>query len=123
MKLYLGDKTTTVTTCLLLGLLAFIVWSAWRRNSIQFWGRRMLILLAFGLLVCCWAATRDGLHLTVQNAIDGSCAPGIFALTSFPVAAGAIGAAVIVFSGLSAVFFRSQRVREVLFFVMSGGVI
>ena len=65
MKLYFGNWVTMVTTVLLIN-----------RNQIEFWSRRSLFLFAYGLLICCFAATRDGLDKTVQYTIDGSSAPG-----------------------------------------------
>ena len=82
MKLYFGNAITTATTLMLLALLGFIGWSVLNRTSIQYWGRRSTVLLAFGLVVCCFAAARDGLDKTIQHAIDGSCAPGLFPLVS-----------------------------------------
>lgn len=82
MKLYFENAVTTVTTLMILALLGYISWSAAHRAAIQHWGCRSLFLLAFGLAVCCCAAARDGLDKTIQQAIDGSCAPGLFQLVS-----------------------------------------
>ena len=57
MKLYFGNAITTVTTLMLFALLGLIVWLVWRRTSIQYWGRRSTVLLVFGLVICCFAAT------------------------------------------------------------------
>ena len=84
MKLYFGNAITTATTLMILALLGFISWSVRNRTSIQYWGRRSIVLLVFGLVICCFAAARDGLDKTIQNAIDGSCAPGLFPLSAFP---------------------------------------
>ena len=83
MKLYFGNAVATTTTLMILALLGFIGWSVWGRAVIQYWGRRSVLLLVFGLVVCCFAAARDGLYKTIQNAIDGSyryC----FHLSAFP---------------------------------------
>ena len=61
MKLYFGNTITTVTTISIIGLLAFVGYSLWNRADIQFWGRRSLFLCFYGLLICCFAAARDGL--------------------------------------------------------------
>ena len=76
MKLYFGNAITTATTLMLFALLGFISWSVLNRTRIQYWGRRSIVLLVFGLVICCFAAARDGLDKTIQHAIDGSCAPG-----------------------------------------------
>ena len=49
MKLYFGNAITTVTTLMLFALLGLIGWSVW--------GRRSTVLLVFGLVICCFAAT------------------------------------------------------------------
>ena len=84
MKLYFGNTVTTATTLMLLALLGFVWYSIYDRDNIQYWGRRSALLLTFGLAVCCFAAARDGLDKTIQHAIDGSCAPGLFPLISVP---------------------------------------
>ena len=57
MKLYFGNAITTATTLMLFALLGFIGRSVWDRRSIQYWGRRSIVLLVFGLVICCFAAT------------------------------------------------------------------
>ena len=84
MKLYFGNGVTTATTLLLFVLLGFLGDSIWHRENIVYWGRRTLFVLLFGLLICCFAAARDGLDKTIQHAIDGSYAPGLFPLVSVP---------------------------------------
>lgn len=121
MKLYFGNTTTTVTTILILGLLGFVGYSVWHRADIQFWGRRSLLLAFYGLLICCFAAARDGLDKTIQYAIDGSCAPGIFPLLSVPNLIGCVGAALILIAGIATLFSKSQHTREIWFYLMSGG--
>ena len=64
MKLYFGNAVTAVTTVMILALLGFIGWSVVSRETIQYWGRRTVFLLIFGLVICCFAAARDGLDKT-----------------------------------------------------------
>ena len=66
MKLYFGNAVTAATTVMILALLGFIGWSVWGRANIQYWGRRSVLLLVSGLVVCCFAAARDGLDKTIQ---------------------------------------------------------
>ena len=80
-------------------------------------------LLVFGLVVCCFAAARDGLDKTIQSAIDGSCAPGLFPLVSVPTIVGCIGAALIVIAAIATPIARSQQARQVWFYIMSGGAV
>ena len=123
MKLYFGNTTTTVTTVMILALLGYIGYSFVNRSSIQYWGRRSLLLLVFGLVICCFAAARDGLDKTIQCAIDGSCAPGIFPLVSVPTIIGCIGALIIIVAAIATPIAKTQRMREVWFFLMSGGAV
>lgn len=123
MKLYFGSAVTAATTLMILALLGFIGYSAVNHASIQYWGRRSAILLVFGLVVCCFAAARDGLDKTIQSAIDGSCAPGLFPPVSVPTIVGCIGAALIVIAAIATPIARSQQARQVWFYIMSGGAV
>lgn len=121
MKLYFGNAVTTVATLMILALLGFIGYSVCSRAHITYWGRRSAVLLVFGLAVCCFAAARDGLDKTIQHAIDGSCAPGLFPLVSVPTVAGCIGAALIIIAAVATPIAKTQRAREIWFYIMSGG--
>ncbi len=123
MKLYFGNAVSTATTLMIAALLAFIGCSIYNRNSIQYWGRRTLFLLVFGLVICCFAAARDGLDKTIQNAIDGSCAPGVFSLVSVPTIVGCVGAVLIVVAAIATPVAKTRQAREIWFYVMSGGAV
>ncbi len=123
MKLYFGGAVTTATTLMLLALLGFVVWTVRDHAAITHWGRRSAVLLAAGLVVCCFAAARDGLDRTIQCAIDGSCAPGLFPLVSVPVLIGCVGAALIVLAAVATPIAKTQHMRELWFYLMSGGVV
>ena len=123
MKLYFGNGVTTVTTVMILALLGFIGYSVFRRANIGYWGRRSAILLFFGLVICCFAAARDGLDKTIQHTIDGSCTPGLFPLVSVPTIVGCIGALLIIIAAIATPIAKTQRVREIWFYVMSGGAV
>lgn len=120
MKLYFGNAITTATTLMILVLLGFISWSVRNRTSIQYWGRRSIVLLVFGLVICCFAAARDGLDKTIQNVIDGSCAPGLFPLVSIPTI---VGALLIIIAAIATPIAKTQKVREAWFYVMSSGAV
>lgn len=77
----------------------------------------------FGLVVCCFAVTRDGLDKTIQHAIDGSCAPGLFPLISLPTMVGCVGALVIIVAAIATPIAKTQMMREIWFYVMSGGAV
>lgn len=123
MKLYFGNAITTATTLMILVLLGFISWSVRNRTSIQYWGRRSIVLLVFGLVICCFAAARDGLDKTIQNVIDGSCAPGLFPLVSIPTIVGCVGALLIIIAAIATPTAKTQKVREARFYVMSSGAV
>ena len=123
MKLYFGNVVTAATTVMILALLGFIGYSVFNRADILYWGRRSAILLVFGLVVCCFAAARDGLGKTIQHAIDGSCAPGLFPLVSVPTIIGCIGALLIIIAAVATPIAKTQHSREIWFYVMSGGVV
>ena len=123
MKLYFGNAITTATTLMLFVLLGFISWSVLNRTRIQYWGRRSIVLLVFGLVICCFAAARDGLDKTIQHAIDGSCAPGLFPLVSVPTIVGCIGALLIIIAAIAAPIAKTQKMRETWFYVMSSGAV
>ena len=123
MKLYFGNAITTATTLMLFALLGFISWSVVNRFSIQYWGRRSAVLLVSGLVVCCFAAARDGLDKTIQNAIDGSCASGLFPLISVPTIVGCVGALLIIIAAIATPIAKTQKMREAWFYVMSSGVV
>ena len=122
MKLYFGNTVTAVTTIMILILLGFIGGSIANRTNINYWGRRSLFLLVYGLVICCFAAERDGLDKTIQNMIDGSCAPGVFPLISIPNLIGCVGAAIIIIAAIAKPIAKSQHMRLIWFYVMSGGI-
>ena len=123
MKLYFGGAVTTATTLMIAGLLGFIGCTVWNRAAIQYWGRRSAFLLIFGLMVCCFAAARDGLDKTIQHAIDGSCAPGVFPLVSVPTVVGCVGAALILLAAIATPLAKTQQARQIWFYVMSFGTV
>lgn len=122
MKLYFGNAVSTVTTGMLLVLLGYLGCSIWNRSSILYWGRRTLFVLLFGLVICCFAAARDELDKTIQHAIDGSCAPGLFPLVSVPTLMCCVGAVLIFLAAIATPIAKSQGMREVWFYLASAGV-
>ena len=123
MKLYFGNGVTTATTVMILALCGFIGYAIFNHAHIQYWGRRSTVLLVFGLVVCCFAAARDGLDKTIQNTIDGSRVPGLFQLVSVPTIVGCVGALLIIVAAIATPIAKTQKMREVWFYVMSGGVV
>lgn len=122
MKLYFKDGVTTATTVMLLILAGYMAFCIVTRKQTEHWGLRSLILLVYGLVICCFAAARDGLDKTVQNAIDGSCDAGLFPLLSVPNIVGCIGALAVIVGIIATPIAKTQAAREVWFYVMSGGI-
>ena len=102
-KLYFGDTTTMVTTLMIFALVVFIGYTIVDRGSVQHWGMRGLLLLAFGLVVCCFAAA-------------------LFPLLSVPTVVGCIGAFVIIASAIALLFVNSQQAKELCFWFMASGI-
>ena len=123
MKLYFGNTITTVTAIMIIVLVGFVGYCIWNRNMIDYCGRRSVFLFIFGLIICCLAATRDGLDQTIQCALEGSCAPGLFSLISIPTIVGCIGASMIIIAFIATPIARSQHMREIWFYVMSSGIL
>lgn len=123
IKLYFENAVTTATTLMILTLLGFIGYSAANHAAISAWGRRSVVVLLFGLVVCCFAAARDGLDKTIQHAVDGSCAPGLFPLLSVPTIVGCAGALLILAAAVATPIAKTQKAREVWFYIMSGGAV
>ncbi len=123
MKLYFGNAVTAATTLMILALLGFIGYSVFHHAIIQYWGRRSAAVLIFGLVICCFAAARDGLDKTIQHTIDGSCTAGIFPLFSVPTVVGCVGALLIIIAAVATPIAKTQHAREVWFYVMSGGAV
>ena len=96
---------------MILALLGFISWSALNCTSIQYWGRRSIVLLVFGL------------DKTIQHAIDGSCTPGLFPLISVPTIVGCVGALLIIIAAIATPIAKTQKMREIWFYVMSSGAV
>lgn len=123
MNLYFGDNTSIQTTVLLLVFLILLGIIVRKRGEIHHWGWLTLGLFSLGLYICIIGATRDGLHLTVQHAIDGSVDPGLFSLTSMQTIFGAVLGIVIVVSAILCIFLRKQNARKFLFFIISGSML
>lgn len=125
MERYFGDVVTTATTFAILILLVFIGYSVFGREKSKrwHWGRRSAFVLVYGLFVCCLAAARDGLDRTIQNAIDASCASGLFPLVSVPTIIGCIGAAAVIIAAIATPIAKTQSVRRTWFYIMSSAVV
>lgn len=123
MERYFSDAVTTVTTVMIVGLLVFVMWCVKNSGNIRHWGRRSAFLLVYGLVVCCFAAARDGLDKTIQYTVDASGSPGVFALVSIPTIASCVGALMIITAAIATPIAKSQKMRRVWFYVMACGAV
>ena len=129
MKLYFGNGVTTATTVMILALLGFVGYSVFHCVNIQYWGRRSAILLVFGLVICCFAAARDGLVLVAAIELAIFINQGIPYFTGTvipfvsPTIIGCIGALLIIVAAIATPIAKTQKMREVWFYVMSGGAV
>lgn len=114
-----GLVTSIAAAVMAIGVFAYIGFTLSRREEIQSWGKRILVLAAFGLLLCILVAYRDSYHLSVQAAMDGSVLPGRFTLDSIQSTLASIGGGLIAFSTLSAVFVKKQAYRRNMFLLLS----
>lgn len=123
MNLYFGDFVVTMSTVLVLVSWVFIALTLARYKRVEFWGRRVATLSLLGLVVCCFVATRDGYHLSVQASFDAGIAAGLFTINSIQSVLCCIGGAIIVFSSISSIFVKNQKYRRTMFFVLSSTII
>jgi hypothetical protein len=74
LRLYFGDIYSIAATVLILGLLAFILFSWKDRDEVTRWGRRLTIFILVGTFVSFCAAMRD----------NYASADALFAMNSLP---------------------------------------
>jgi hypothetical protein len=123
MNLYFGNFTSIISTILVIGVFIYIGITIGKQNEITSWGKRIIILALWGLLICIFAAARDGYALSVQVSMGEQVSPGLFTLDSIQSTLGCIGGAVIAFCSLSSIFVRKQGYRKAMFFILSAAII
>jgi hypothetical protein len=115
--------TSIAAAMLLAGLIIFIGITAAKQKGIKNWGRRIAILVLWGLAVCIFAALRDGYQLSVQAMADPSVTPGLFPIDSIQSTVCSILGGVVGLGSLSAAFIRRQGYRKAVFFALGAAVI
>ena len=85
----------------------------------KFWGKKIIIIVLVGLMLCIFAALRDEYYLSVQSADDDSVSPGLFSIDSVQSKLACIGGAIIAFCSITAIFIREQNYRKAIFFIIS----
>ena len=117
LTLFFEDATTTISTVLLVAVLAFIAYHLLKQKEIERWGRRSLILVISGLILCSFVCMRDGYVDSLQGGT------GLFSLDSAQIFLAYAAAAVIAVSAISSIFVRNQKYRKVMFFILSVSII
>ena len=123
MDKYFGNFITTASTLMLLVAFIYMAYTMRNHKNIENWGRRIAFLASFGLILCCFVATRDNYHRSVQASFDTSVTPGIFTIASIQSTLCCIGGAVIAFSTISSIFVKNQKYRKIMFFVLSTSIV
>jgi hypothetical protein len=108
---------------LMAGLIVFIAITAIKQKGIKNWGRRIAILVFWGLAVCILAAVRDGYHLSVQASADSGVLPGLFSVGSIQSTVCCILGGILAVGSVFAAFVRKQEFRRAVFFVLSGAAV
>lgn len=119
MNLYFGNLLTTISTLLVVGVFIYIGFTISKQKEIKRWGKKVAILVLWGLVVCCFVAVRDGYYLSVQASMDSSIAAGIFTLKSIQSTLCCIGGAIIAFCSISSIFIRKERYWKIIFMILS----
>lgn len=118
MYLYFGDVISTTSTLLVIGAFIYIGMIVSIHKKINNWGRKIAILVTWGLVICCFVAIRDGYHLSVQASMDKNVTAGLFTLKSIQSTLCSIGGGIIAFCSLSSIFIRKQNYRKIMFMIL-----
>jgi len=110
IQLYFKDAVTTITTVLVLGLILLAGGLILKRQKVQKWGKFILIFIVLGTAVSGLSAARD-LYM-----MDGA----LFTVSSFQSTVCSILGGLIFLSGLIALFFKNQKVKRCIFYLISG---
>ena len=123
MGLFFGNGIRIASTILICIAWIYIIYSAVNQSKTQKWGRKTAFLALFGLLICCFAATRDGYDKSVQASFDSTVQAGLFTISSIQSTLACIGGAIIAFSSISSIFVKNHKYRKVMFFLLSGAIV
>jgi len=107
LRLYFADVYSIAATILILGMLAFFLFS-WRdRDLVLRWGRRLALFILVGTFVSFCAAMRD----------DYGTTEALFAMDSLPSNICSIAGGAIFLLGLLAIFLKRGNARKTIFFL------
>lgn len=119
LELFFGSTLSAVNTILIAGIASFIALQYHGRERAAGWGRRLLILVSAGLLVCILAAIRDDYALSVAAASAGG-ETGLFTAESFQSVSASLAGLTIAAVSISTMFVRKDKYRKASFFMVSG---
>jgi len=119
LELFFGSTLSAVNTMLIAGIAFFIALQYYGRGRIEGWGRRLLILVSAGLLVCILAAIRDDYALSVAAASTGG-ETGLFTADSFQSLSASLAGLAIAAVSFSALIIRKDKYSKAAFFMVSG---
>lgn len=119
MELFFGSTLSAVNTILIAGIASFIALQYHGRERAAGWGRRLLILVSAGLLVCILAAIRDDYALSVA-AVSAGGETGLFTAESFQSVSASLAGLTIAAVSISTMFVRKDKYRKAAFFMVSG---
>lgn len=123
MKLYFGNVSSIISILLIVGVFIYMFTTIKKQNEISSWEKRITVLALAGLLICIFAAARDGYYSSVQASIDHSTLPGVFTAGSIQSTLCSLVGAVIAFSIFSSIFVKKQWYRKTMFFILSSVII
>ena len=117
--MYFGDFVTTMSTLMVCIAITYIIYTIIKQKQTEYWGRRIVLIALFGLIICCFVATRDSYNLSVQSIFDTTVSEGVFALNSIQSKLCCAGGVVIAISSISSVFVKNQKYRQTIFWIIS----
>lgn len=103
MKLYFGSFSSIISTLLIIGILIYIGTTIKKQSGIKTRGKKVVLLVLWGLLIYIFAAARDEYDHSVQAAMNSKVLPGLFTVNSIQSILYSLGGTVIAFCSLSSI--------------------
>lgn len=117
MNLYFKDIITSLSTILVVMMMAYICITIKNRKDIKHWGKRVIILGMIGLVVCICVVMRDQYYLSVQASMDSSLQEGLFGIKSLQSTLCSLLGGLIGMCLMMTIFMK--RHRQYLFYGLS----
>ena len=106
LNLFFGDLFSTLTTVLVLIVLAYATMTVVNQQRIKHWGRRVCILILLGTAISGLSATRDAYMTDVA----------LFAAEGLQSSICSVAGGLIFLTGIIVIFVRKQDFRRNAFF-------